>query len=74
MNIIHLKFSTMFGLMFAVAWFDENLKVYQMHWHSMHDENCIGAKLDYSLDELHDVKLKIEEILLAYGASYTLPE
>ena len=74
MNIIHLKFSTMFGLMFAVAWFDENLKVYKMHWHSMHDENCIGAKLDYSLDELHDVKLKIEEILLACGASYTLPE
>lgn len=63
----------MFGFMFAVAWFDENLKVYQMHWHSMHDEDCIGTKLDYSLEELEHAKCEVEQILLDCGITYTPP-
>lgn len=63
----------MIGMIFAVAWFDENLKVYQMHWHSLFDEDCIGPKLDYSLEDLEPAKLQVEQILLDCGVTYTPP-
>lgn len=74
MNVIHATFLNDFGTMWAVAWFDENKKIYQIQWHDINLDGTIGKKLDYSFDELQPVALQLEDALKRWEIKYISPD